>query len=195
MTEILSQNFCNGNSVTSQRCHKRAPILCTCAKWRSGLPTAFPFPPSTTEGAETRLRGARKDDCERGTSCLPSTSRPQIICRLLRVGELWPDRAKRILSLATFRAARMGVSAPSVVETGIRAAPRPRKPPKPALRGTTRLNRRARHSQAVPARRLRGSRGREAECPSSARLPADAASAGCPRGSDWDRRRDGCARR
>ena len=37
------------------------------------------------------------------------------------MGELWPDRAERIPSSAAFRAARMGVSAPSVVETGTRA--------------------------------------------------------------------------
>ena len=49
----------------------------------------------------------------------------------------------------------------------------------PDLSRFTRLNRRARHRQAGPARCLRGSHGREAECPSSARLPADAASAGC----------------
>ena len=77
--------------------------------------------PSTTEGAETRLRGARKDDGEGGTSCHSSTSRPQILDHPLRVGELWLDCAKRISSSATFRAARMGVLVPSVVEKGIRA--------------------------------------------------------------------------
>ena len=75
----------------------------------------------TTEGTETRLRGARKDDGEGGTSCHSSTSRPQIQDHPLRVGELWLDCAKRISSSATFRAARIGVLVPSVVEKGIRA--------------------------------------------------------------------------
>ena len=51
-----------------------------------------------------------------GTSCRQSTRRPQIIRRPLRVGEVWPDCAKRILSQASFRAARTGVSVPSVVK-------------------------------------------------------------------------------
>ena len=62
------------------------------------------------------LRGARKDDGERRTSCHSSTPRPQIQNHPLRVGASWPNCAKRIISSASFRAARMGVSASSVVK-------------------------------------------------------------------------------
>ena len=72
--------------------------------------------PSTTEDTETRLRRARRMMAKGGTSCRQSTRRPQIICRPLRMGEVWPDCAKRILSQASFRAARTGVSVPSVVK-------------------------------------------------------------------------------
>ena len=42
---------------------------------------------------------------KRGIPCHSSTPRPQIICRPLRVGELWSDCTKRILSQTSFRAA------------------------------------------------------------------------------------------
>ena len=72
--------------------------------------------PSTAENTETRSAGHGRMMAKRGIPCHSSTPRPQIVCRPLRVGELWPDCAKRILSQASFRAARTGVSAPSVVK-------------------------------------------------------------------------------
>ena len=75
----------------------------------------------TTEGTETRLRGARKDDGEEmnfvpiinisPTNHLPPTEGGRVVAGL----------CEAIPSSAALRAARTGVSAPSVVETGTRA--------------------------------------------------------------------------
>ena len=109
-------------------CAKRIPSLATFRAARTGVSAPSVVETGTraetlmtTEGTETRLHGARKDDGEGGTSCHSSTSRPQIQDHPLRVGELWLDCAERIPSSAAFRAARMGVLVPSVVEKGIRA--------------------------------------------------------------------------